>query len=192
MDSTPRHTLRPLYTWRTAVAQSDLTASEKHVALTLALFMNEVGGSAFPGAELLATYTSLSVRTVRSTLKSLVGKGWLTIVEHGGIKGGRRRANAYEATTPATVAGVPDEDPCNVEPPPLQPATPTPATSSPHLSSTYPRTGAAESTTYAHHERQREEREKEEARIAAELAEHKPTIAEIRADRERKKAETNG
>lgn len=128
--------LAPIITWRTAVARSDLPATRRHVALTLALWMNEMGGSAFPSATTLADATGLSERTIRASLQHLVQARWLDLVERGGVRGQRRRANSYQATippgpptpvTPATPAGVPpstpatddttpatdDNDPCN-------------------------------------------------------------------------------
>jgi hypothetical protein len=101
--------------------------------------MNEKGGSAFPGAELLAAETGLSERTVRDHLGRLVAAGWLVLVEKGGIKGGIRRANSYQAviplgitvgiTTPAATAPMQetaltpaanDRDPCSSRTPTLQ------------------------------------------------------------------------
>lgn len=98
--------LNPLFSWRGSVVASDLKANTKHVALTLSLYMNERGGSAFPGVKLLESDTSLSESTVRRELHKLVDTGWLTLVEQGGIKGESRRANQYQATTPVT------DDPC--------------------------------------------------------------------------------
>ena len=47
--------LSALFTWRSAICESGLPPTARHVALTLSLHMNERGGSAFPGATLLAT-----------------------------------------------------------------------------------------------------------------------------------------
>lgn len=101
-----RKDFRPLFTWRSAICDSGLPATTRHVALTLSLHMNERGGSCFPGAVALAAETGLSERAVRSHLNELVRAGWIRITEHGGLKGGHRRANAYEATTPAPPAPI--------------------------------------------------------------------------------------
>lgn len=89
--------LAPLYTWRTALCTSGLEPTTRHVALTLSLYMNERGGSAFPGAERLAHDTGLTDRTVRDHLHKLVKTGWLEILAAGG---GRNRANEYAARFP--------------------------------------------------------------------------------------------
>jgi hypothetical protein len=91
--------LAPLFTWRTAISTSDLEPTTRHVALALSLYMNERGGSAFPGAARLAKDTGLSERTVRDHLGLLVRRGWLEILRDGG---GRARANEYAARFPET------------------------------------------------------------------------------------------
>ena len=91
--------LAPLYTWRTAICTSGLDPTTRHVGLTLSLYMNERGGSAFPGALRLAGDTGLTERTVRDHLRSLVESGWLEILTPGG---GRKRANEYAARFPET------------------------------------------------------------------------------------------
>lgn len=98
--NTPPTGIAPLFTWRSAVCQSDLTATQRHVALTLSLYMNERGGSAFPGAKRLADDTSLHVSTIRRSLKELADLGWLELRQQGGVKGERKRANEYVATRP--------------------------------------------------------------------------------------------
>ena len=94
-------TLKPLFGWRSAITESGLPSSTRHVALALSLHMNERGGSAFPGAVTLAKETGLNVSTVRERLNDLVEYGYLTLVEQGGRRGERRRANVYEASIPA-------------------------------------------------------------------------------------------
>lgn len=91
--------LAPLYTWRTALCTSGLEPTSRHVGLTLSLYMNERGGSAFPGAVRLAADTGLTERTVRDHLAKLVGVGWLEILTRGG---GRKNANEYAARFPET------------------------------------------------------------------------------------------
>lgn len=91
-------TIAPLFTWRSAISESERSATSKHVALALSLYMNERGGSAFPGAERLARDTSRHEVTIRRELGALVADGWLRLVVRGGGKG---RANAYEASIPS-------------------------------------------------------------------------------------------
>lgn len=90
----------PLLTWRSALCDSDLEPTTRHVALTLSLYMNERGGSAFPGASRMARDTGLAVSTVRTHLAALVESSWLVLVEKGGVKGERKTANHYQATIP--------------------------------------------------------------------------------------------
>ena len=96
-----QNTLSPLFTWRSAICESDLPATAKHVALTISLYMNERGGSAFPGGSRLARDTSLDLRTVKRALALLEAEGWLTVVHRGScVRGGRRTANEYAASQP--------------------------------------------------------------------------------------------
>ena len=119
-------TLSPLFTWRGAIASPDskLDPTTRLVALTLSLHMNERGGSAFPGAPLLAEETGLSERSVRDHLKILVGSGWLDQTEKGGQKGERRRANAYRACVPAPLQELQGSEAAPLQ---LVHATPAPA-----------------------------------------------------------------
>lgn len=96
--------LSPLFTWRTSIKNSDLIARDKHVALTLSLYMNEAGDSAFPSLELLAADCSRSKSTISEALAELEQSGWLVKVKHGG---GRGHRNHYEASVPEeTVLGA--------------------------------------------------------------------------------------
>jgi hypothetical protein len=95
--------LSPLFTWRSAVCESGLPPTTRHVALTLSLYMNERGGSAFPGASRLSHDTGLHEDSVRKHLLSLVHAGWLRQTHRGGLKGAKRTANTYVATVPPPV-----------------------------------------------------------------------------------------
>lgn len=94
----------PLLTWRSAICDSGLPATTRHVALTLSLWMNERAASAFPSVPTLVNATGLSERAVRSHLHDLVNAGWLKLVKE---SAGQRRGNEYEASTPAPVAPAP-------------------------------------------------------------------------------------
>ena len=95
-------TLAPLFTWRSAVCDSDLPPTARHVALTLALYMNERGASAYPGATRLSADTALHEDTVRRQLNLLVSSGWLICTQRGGLKGKRRTANVYVGVIPTS------------------------------------------------------------------------------------------
>lgn len=148
--------LAPLFTWRSAIVDSELAATTRHVALTLSLHMNERGGSCYPGAPRLARETGLSERAVRDHLGRLVDAGWLVLERRGGQRGGRRESNEYRATvpdetaTPAAGSGVEDRTgvsaggctrdrgsgvtPAGGSGVPLQETAPTPAAGSPQYS----------------------------------------------------------
>jgi hypothetical protein len=100
----------------------------KFVGLGLSLYMNERGGSAFPSVATLATDLSLAERTVRLHLNEhLHPQGWLHLVERGGRKGDRKRANTWQASTPASLAAVaPDPGISQHAPRHLTTATPAP------------------------------------------------------------------
>lgn len=94
-------TIAPLYTWRSSIIASDLTPVVRHVLLTLSLYMNEVGGSAYPGSARLAKNTGLHQTTVKRALGDAVRNGYLLIVSRGGAPlGGKRLATEYKASSP--------------------------------------------------------------------------------------------
>lgn len=71
--------LRPLFTWRSALAselgpQSPVT---RHVLLTLALHMNEKGESCFPSIDTLTEETNLARRSVIGHLQEAEREGWI-------------------------------------------------------------------------------------------------------------------
>lgn len=105
--------LLPLFSWRSAICQSDLPSTTRHVALTLSLYMSERGDSAYPGAERLASDTGLTVRCVRQHLKTLEDRGWLVCRVRGG---GAGKATEYAATIPETVNQVHCSEGRNGEP----------------------------------------------------------------------------
>jgi hypothetical protein len=75
-----------------------LTATERHVALTLSLHMSERGDSCFPSMETLVDETGRGKSTVREALRQMDELGWLERT----ITPGRGRANEYRAVIPAT------------------------------------------------------------------------------------------
>jgi hypothetical protein len=127
-----------VFAWQRAILDSDLPPPARHVALTLSIYMDGKGGSAFPGATRLVHDTGQCERGVRGNLGLLVAKGWLVIVEHGGLKGEERRSNRYRATFPPM--DTPSSDPCTTGTGapdaglPLHERTLTPAPRAPHQS----------------------------------------------------------
>ena len=98
----------PVFRWRRSICESALPATARHTALTLSLYMNESGGSAFPGGARLRDETGLSLRTVRTALATLEETGWLIVVRRGSSLPGKVRiATEYRAGFPLTGAGVP-------------------------------------------------------------------------------------
>lgn len=96
--------LSPLFTWRGAIIKSDLPPTGRHLALTLSLFMNEAGGSAYPGIDRLVEATGLGRATVIRWRQALHALGWLRLVKQGGLKGADRVASEYAATVPSNYA----------------------------------------------------------------------------------------
>jgi DNA-binding transcriptional MocR family regulator len=87
--------LKPLFSWRSAICDSELPPSARHVALTLSLHMNERGGSCFPSISTLEAESGLSRNTVLTALRQLEDGGWIT------VKRSDRAVNRYTATLPA-------------------------------------------------------------------------------------------
>lgn len=106
----------PLYDWTSAIADSDLAATSRHVALTFALHLNRRDRSAYPGAAKLAEETGLHLSTVKRALADLEARGWLVCEQRGGsIKGGKRLATVWACAIP--------EDPTGRTEDPVHPAT---------------------------------------------------------------------
>lgn len=93
-------TLKPLFTWRSAISDSELSSTHRHVAIALSLYMSERGDSAHPGPSRLAQDTGLHVSTVKEKLADLERLGWLRCIVRGGRRGQRRQANEYVAAFP--------------------------------------------------------------------------------------------
>lgn len=93
-------TLRPLFTWRSAVVESDLSPTTRHVLLTLSLHMNERGGSCFPSTRLLARETGLSRRSVETHLGAAVEASWLDRQQREKRSDGRFTGYTYRAVVP--------------------------------------------------------------------------------------------
>ncbi len=96
----------PLYDWTSAIADSDLAPTSRHVALTFALHLNRRDRSAFPGAAKLADETGLHLSTVKRALADLEARGWLVCEQRGGsLRGGRRLATVWSCAIPDDPTG---------------------------------------------------------------------------------------
>jgi Helix-turn-helix domain len=93
--TTEKPQLKPLYTWRSAIADSDLPPTARHVALTLALHMNERGDSCFPSLTRLERETGLSRSGIAKHLNVLEREGWLVR-----DRGGPKHSTRYTALIP--------------------------------------------------------------------------------------------
>jgi hypothetical protein len=100
------------WTWQHAIIKSDLEPTTRHVLLTLALYMNAVGGGCYPTQEQLAVATGLSERAVRKHLEIAETLGWLHRNEHG-FKGQRWKNHEYKALWPGDKAAA--DEPALIE-----------------------------------------------------------------------------
>lgn len=75
------------------VFDSDLPSTEKLVLLAMADYASDSGDSIFPSIDTLARKTSLTDRTVRTTIQSLIDLNYLIITRHGG---GAGNTNVYK------------------------------------------------------------------------------------------------
>lgn len=91
-------TLSPLFTWRSAIVESELSRHARHVALTLTLHMNERGASCFPTLDELQHETSKGRATIIEALRELEAGGWLFVERK--ERPGRGHKNHYTATFP--------------------------------------------------------------------------------------------
>lgn len=101
--------LSPLFTWRSAITDSDLSPDTRHVALTLSLHMNERGDSCFPSLETLRQETGRRKASVILGLRELEARGWLRVKRPKVT--GRGRPNHYTAIiTPKGFRGRTDSE----------------------------------------------------------------------------------
>lgn len=91
-------TISPLFTWRSSIARSDLPPAARHIALTLSLFMSEIGSSCWPSISKQCEATGLSRATVCKHLEVLEKRGWLKRE-----KGDKGKATHYIAIVPEVV-----------------------------------------------------------------------------------------
>ena len=100
-------TLAPVLSWRRVLLDGTDCSQCKLVGLALSTYMNESGASAFPSVATLASDCSIDSRTVQRHLNDHLRGTFLVLVELGGKKGEKRRANEWRATWPTTPGSVP-------------------------------------------------------------------------------------
>lgn len=88
--------------WQKEFMKADLTPSERVTGFVLSVFANAALNQAYPSVHLLAWRTGLTHDTVKSALRGLASKGWITLVAPGGNQYGKGSANTYALTYPAT------------------------------------------------------------------------------------------
>lgn len=101
-----------IWSWRTAVAKSELHAHAKLVLYTLSNYMNEFGEGCYPSVDTIAKEASLTKKTVLKYIDQAIVFGYLVKKQHG-YRGQRWRRNEYEACYPEFAelqkkGGVPD------------------------------------------------------------------------------------
>lgn len=87
--------LSPLFTWRSAVIDSGVSANARHVALTLSLHMSERQDSCYPSLKLLCEETGRGRSTVVNAIRELEEAGLLEVTRESG--GGRAKVNRYRS-----------------------------------------------------------------------------------------------
>lgn len=103
--------LRPLFTWRSAVASKfgPESPTTRHVLLTLSIHMNEKGESCYPSTKLLADETGLSERSVCTHLELAEKSGW--IMRKSRQRPGQQwRQHVYSPVIPIGVEGAIQKD----------------------------------------------------------------------------------
>ena len=103
----------PLFTWRSAIVTSDLTAHERLVALVLSLHMSERGNSCWPSIDTTAEEAGLSYQGTKKILRRLDQLGWIkrTIKRRGTGRGTRV---FYEAVIPSDLGNTGLGETCEV------------------------------------------------------------------------------
>lgn len=91
---------RSKFEWMKALRGADLTHAEYRVLITISTYTNAAGGNAFPGFETIVRDSCTAPKTVKRALRTLQEKGWLVLVEEGGNKHWKGKANVYAIRTP--------------------------------------------------------------------------------------------
>lgn len=91
-----------VWSWRDAIRQSDLQPTTKLVLYTVSIYMNEIGGGAFPSYKTLANDCGLSKRTTMRHIEIAIQAGFIG-KEKGLRENGSYTSNRYKATYPSWV-----------------------------------------------------------------------------------------
>jgi hypothetical protein len=105
--------LKPLFTWRSAIASKHgpKSPTTRHVLLTLGLHMNERGGSCFPSVDTLVGETGLTKRSVCTHLEIAERDGWIRRGLHGFNGRGWKRYEYQPVIPPHARQGVEGDSP---------------------------------------------------------------------------------
>lgn len=95
-----------LFTWREMVMTSKLETGIKQVLFALSFRMNKSGRNCFPTIEQLATYTSMSRKTVGKHLTHSEKLGWIKRYKHNSGNGNSYWNYGYIATDPPDGSGL--------------------------------------------------------------------------------------
>lgn len=87
------------YTWRSAILESYLLPTTRHVLLTLSCHFNDAGEACYPSTKLLSKETGLTERAVITHLAKARELGWLIVSKHG-FAGQRWARNQYIPSFP--------------------------------------------------------------------------------------------
>lgn len=108
--------LAPIFTWRSAILQSDLRPTTRHVLLTLACYMNEAGESAFPAIPRLMQDTGLGRTAVEDHLRQAHQRGWVVRTPRKRDNGGQS-SNLYLPALPTDFVRRDSPPPTRGDPP---------------------------------------------------------------------------
>lgn len=86
--------------WQKALRGAPLTPTEYMVLSTMATYTDQHMQNAHPGWTRLVNDTRLDLRTIKKAATSLIGKGYLVLVQPGGNQYGKGSANVYAVTIP--------------------------------------------------------------------------------------------
>lgn len=98
-EDKPLGRVSPLFSWRTAIARSELPSTTKLVALVLSLFMSELGDGCFPSYSTIAARCSLSRNATIRHVRALTKLGWLEKTKRR-RRDGESESNLYRALVP--------------------------------------------------------------------------------------------
>jgi hypothetical protein len=89
-----------VWSWRQSVIEAaQLSATTRHVLLTLSVYMNDVGDGCFPTIDTLSANTGLTCRSVITALNMAEIAGFIEKTQHG-FAGSQWRRNEYRARLP--------------------------------------------------------------------------------------------